>query len=149
MLVTALHRSLEPYFGGIPTEIIEYNYVKSIGVGVDNYLSLEGVSPYVFLRMMNPNSTYPAFHFDELPEELRDKDLSKLLVYLTDEPDKFYLNPEFANKWLKAKGQFYTGTDLPEDESEKALISFCQDRIISVEELKTRQRACRFPGYPR
>lgn len=143
MLAQGLDRSLRPYFNNIPNQAIEYNYVKTLGVGTENQVALEGSSPYLYLRVMNPNSMYQSFRIEEIPEFARSLDLNNYLVDDFESSGKHYLQPAFAKKWLKAKNKFSftsSGTDKSEDERENTLVTFCQDRIISAEELKVQIR---------
>lgn len=138
-LVQGLTGSLQPYFGQVPTERAEYDYMHTLGIGTLNQVALDGVSPYTIIRMMHPNAMYNGLSWSDIPENLRSLDLTP---FLYRDSDTAYLKPDFANKWLKAKGNFFVlqPEDEPEDSTERALITLCRDRIISDAELKAQIR---------
>jgi hypothetical protein len=141
MLVPALANMFRPYFNNIPDKRIEYDYVKTLGIGAQDQVGWDGYSPYNRVRILNPNAMYPSFSIEELPELARSLDLKNYLIQDSDNTGNFYLHPEFAKDTLKAKTALSfaaSDDDKDRDEREKVLLNFCQDRMISAEVLKDR-----------
>lgn len=152
MLTEGLRSMLGPYIGKIPTEGIEYSYINSLGIVDENVISrfasaftaggVNQFSPYYMLRVSNPNAMYGGFHIDDLPDLAKTLDPSRYFMWDNTNPDVKYLNPEFSKKWLVLDRNYSTPPrDRPSDPAEIALVTFCENKAISAEQLKTRIRS--------
>lgn len=151
MLISGLRSMLGHYIGKIPTEAIEYSYINSLGIANQNFLdqfasafigNVNHFSAYSVIRSANPGAMNDnGFLIADLPELAKELNPTDYFLWNPAEPDIKYLTGEFARKWLNtAETQFHTPT-VPDDPKEQALVTFCQSRMLSTEQFKSRVRS--------
>lgn len=158
-LIQAFDTLLSPYYGRLPSSVIDYQYMSSTGVCYIDQLRAFGGGPYQILHRKYPNSMYPAFTFAEMQEsflseqnETRAED-EKLLGLIaksedaleqTDQgvlvwnPDaiSFRVAPEHIDTVLTREGN----VEAQLSESQAKLRNMVLQRSLTVEELERRVR---------
>lgn len=157
MLVAGLNHYLAPYIGKIPTKGIEYSYLHTLGVSDENAIGLfanaiagatnqnNQYNPYTSLRSSNPNAMYDGFRIAELPELAQTLDPDRYFVHDPNDSELMFLKPDFAGEWFKQAKGYGDKPKRPSDTAEAALITFCQGRLYSPDEIKLRIRALDAP----
>ena len=138
ILLEGLDRDLRPYYGAIPTDSFEYNYLGATAAG--SYLPGLGATAYNTIFNGHANAMYRPFPPDEIPKEWtpdeeKGKELAAMLWLQRTEPienSRVKLAPDAADVILSSDYD----TEAKLTDMQKNLRNFVKPRSISAEDFK-------------
>ncbi|GAA11015.1 LPO_1073/Vpar_1526 family protein [Gordonia alkanivorans] len=143
-LLGALDEGLRPYYGSIPSDYLEYEYMQALGVWSERQVTAEAFggkyTAYTVIHGSHRHSMCKPFRLDELPPEIVIAELAGLIQLTSPDSDLHLPSPALADDILESKrrdGFMGASREKKELTSRDRFADFVRKRSIDEDEFES------------